>query len=556
MGRHRRSTALLVVLAAIFTVGLTFASVELPRVVDAALQDAVTTPGFDSQADAVARLKTELFIDHFHLRVIGYVAFALLVGLIAAGFASRRSGLAAAGGAALMLPVFAQFAGVMFFLAGLGLLNVVWLPVLDVSFELSRLGLVSRAPFDLLMRTARLVGIDAYWPLVVVFIAGGLLLFFLGTLAWLEGRATGGGVATSRVYRLSRHPQYLGWILWSYGVYMLLDLGRYPKRTWGISASLPWLLSTMVIVGVAMLEELQMERRYPEAYGRYRRTAPFLVPLPRVVEKLLALPTRLLFGRERPSRRREAAAVVVLYTAVLLVASFLLHGGGLAALTPERLRSERAERIARELREEPHPRRRGVLADRLAQCGPPAIGHVIQLLHDDDPGLRAEAAARLGRLAGPGGGAELAAALSDPDGNVRGHALRSLGEIGAGPYEAEIAALLDDPVAHVRTTAMQVLARIGSRTALPAAVEQLEHGEQWQRASAADALGTLGIDDAIAALVARLGDDSVHVRRATVIALLRVGSPAARAALETAADDGDWEVRLYAAEAVARLERQ
>ena len=28
-----------------------------------------------------------------------------------------------------MLPVFAQFAGVMFFLAGLGLLNVVWLPV-------------------------------------------------------------------------------------------------------------------------------------------------------------------------------------------------------------------------------------------------------------------------------------------------------------------------------------------------------------------------------------------------------------------------------------------
>jgi hypothetical protein len=32
-----------------------------------------------------------------------------------------------------MLPAFAQFAGVMFFLAGLGVLNAIWLPILDIT---------------------------------------------------------------------------------------------------------------------------------------------------------------------------------------------------------------------------------------------------------------------------------------------------------------------------------------------------------------------------------------------------------------------------------------
>lgn len=72
----------------------------------------------------MSRFKTELFIAHFHLRLIGYTCLALLVLAIVVGFATRRAGLAAVGAVGFMLPVFAQFAGVMFFLAGLGLLNV------------------------------------------------------------------------------------------------------------------------------------------------------------------------------------------------------------------------------------------------------------------------------------------------------------------------------------------------------------------------------------------------------------------------------------------------
>ncbi|MHC4236285.1 MAG: methyltransferase family protein, partial [Planctomycetota bacterium] len=307
---RRLHTAFLVLLAAVFTIGLTFATVELPYLIDEVLQNNITTPGLDSHADEMSRLKTELFISHFHLRLIGYACFALLVLAIIVGFATRKTGLAAIGAVGFMLPVFAQFAGVMFFLAGLGLLNVVWLPVLDISFELQRLGLIIRAPYDLLMWLFRQVGISGYWPIVYFFLGSGLLLFFFGTFAWLSARARKQDVADFWVYRISRHPQYLGWILWSYGVYLLLLRGVYPKRSWGIDASLPWLVSTLVIIGVAMLEELNMRKRFGDAYETYRRSAPFLFPLPGFVEKVFALPTRLLFKKSQPDRRREVAVVI------------------------------------------------------------------------------------------------------------------------------------------------------------------------------------------------------------------------------------------------------
>lgn len=148
------------------------------------------------------------------------------------------------GALALMLPVFAQFAAVMFFLAGLGLLNLLWLPVLDISFRVQELGAVIRAPYQFWRWLFGLVGANGYWPAVYLCIGGGLLIFFLGTLAWLRSRARKEEVAIGWVYRLSRHPQYLGWILWSYGAFLLLLQARYPKRSWGIAADLSWLLAT------------------------------------------------------------------------------------------------------------------------------------------------------------------------------------------------------------------------------------------------------------------------------------------------------------------------
>ena len=66
----------------------------------------------------------------------------------------------------------------------------------------------------------------------------------------------------------------------------------------------------MVIIGVALVEKLNMRRRYREAYEAYRRSAPFVLPLPHGLARGLGWPSRVLLGKERPERVREVVAVM------------------------------------------------------------------------------------------------------------------------------------------------------------------------------------------------------------------------------------------------------
>ena len=557
MNGKTSQTVFLVLLALVFTVGLSFASVELPYLVDEAIIESVPTPGFDSYAGEVSSLKTEFFISHYHLRVMGYLCFGAILLLIGMGFATRRSGLAALGALAFMLPVFAQFAGVMFFLAGLGLLNVLWLPVLDVSFALSGLGGVIRAPYDALRWVLGLIGIDGYWPLVYFFIGSGLLVFFLGTLAWLQARARKEGVAKSWVYRISRHPQYLGWIVWSYGLYLLLLQARYPRRSWGISASLPWLLSTMVIIGVAMMEELNMRKQHGEEYETYRRSAPFLFPLPSVVERVFALPFRILFRKDRPDRRREVAVVLVLYTALLIVASSLFYGNGWSRLAST-FRSDEAQReylagIVSEIRQEENWRRQSALTQSLGPHGELGVEALLALLGDEDPDLREYAATTLRDFPSERALDALAVAARDPTENVRWHASEALGTLGIPGAVDPLLTLLQDSVSHIRITALRSLAALGVEEAIPAAIELTRSESFRERADGVNVLGALGSTEGLPFLAECVSDEEQWVREEAVIALFRVGLAEVVPVLERALEDEDRHIRMYAEEAIKRL---
>lgn len=543
-------------LALIFTVGLTFASVELPSILDRYLMDTVATPGFDSHANETSEFMTELFISRFHLRLIGYICFALTLALIAAGFLLRRSGLAAVGAAAFMLPVFAQFAGVMFFLAGLGILNLLWLPVLDISFDIQRLGLVIRAPFDLIVWAFRQVGVSAYWPLVYASIGGGLLIFLLGTFAWLRARAGNKNVAESWVYRFSRHPQYLGWILWTYGMFLLLMQGRYPKRSWGIDASLSWLVAALVIIGVAMIEELTMRDRVGESYEAYRRKTPFLFPLPGFLSRPFTLPSRMLFKKELPERRHEVVIVLLVFAALLLGASAFFYGPGLdatlALIRPDAARADMQELVVR-IKETQNPRERYFLATKLAGYGDASLEYFLPMLKNEDTGVRVAAAEQMKTVATKEAVPALIDALGDSVADVKGFALTALGILKPPDAAGPIKNLVHDPVRWIRTTALQSLASMGNVEAAQYAVEGLDHPDDWYRIDCINVLGALSDPGTAHAIESQLRDDNVRVRRAAVVALARIGSPQSRAALEQATLDDDWEVRMYAEAALERF---
>ena len=312
------SGMLLLLLAVIFSIGLAFASVELPGLLNEALYGKVPALAGDSHADEGTVMRTELFLSHYHLRLIGYICFGLMVALIAVGFITGKKGFASAGALLVFLPVFAQFATVMFFLAGLGVLNVIWMPALDISFSSGRLGDIVYLPYNLLRSLFFKIGVDIHYPLVYLLIGTGLLLFILGTFTWFISSQRKKDMADFWLYRISRHPQYLGWIIWSYGMLLALMRVQYPKRAWGIAASFPWLLSAMVIIGVALLEERKMKKKLGEQYEEYSRKTPFLFPLPKFIAGFFSIPSRLLFKKKLPEKKGEIVVILCVFTILLV----------------------------------------------------------------------------------------------------------------------------------------------------------------------------------------------------------------------------------------------
>ena len=180
--------------------------------------------------------------------------------------------------------------------------------------------------------------------------------------------------------------------MWSYGMFLLLMQQRYPKRSWGIDASLPWLLSTVIIIGVAMVEELNMRRRFGESYDLFRRSRPFLFPLPRFIRKLFAFPLRLFYRKDLPERKREVVVVLSLYTALLIGASALFYTNVWMDVkgwvTSTEHRAEKMTELATRIVEYPGWRGKSYYAGKLAAYGDEAVDHFIALLDNDQEEVR------------------------------------------------------------------------------------------------------------------------------------------------------------------------
>jgi len=279
------------------------------------------------------------------LRPLGYLCFLLFLLLIPLGFLLGRFRVSALGSLGLYLPAFGHFASTMFFLAGLGVLRVVWLPLMELfssswghrpygvgllldaadvvylPYILLRMLLCLPSALGGLLPPLRLLDLSAFYALILL----GSALLFLGSQAWLYGSFLSLELIDFGAYRYSRHPQYLGLLLWSYGlliydrfVFIPVKGGYFP------APSLLWLLTALTLVASALKEESDMRARLGERYVEYQRATPFLMPLPRWLSEGFTAPSTLLIGRAQPEALHEIALVLGAYAALLIAASLLL----------------------------------------------------------------------------------------------------------------------------------------------------------------------------------------------------------------------------------------
>ena len=308
---------ILTVLAIMFTLGLSFATVELPRAISYVLSAYFPDIALDFK-----------LIEEFmtYARPIGYACLVAVIALIVVGLKTGRRTLSSLGSIAFFLPTFGYFALSMFFLTGVGILRVLWLPFWDLSTSLLKFGDIIYLPYMILVYPFSLIQLDVRVPLAYLAIGSGLLIFLLGTIAWFYGKSERREIIDFWIYKYSRHPQYIGFLIWSYGVMLLAALSPSPFGGYNPGPSLPWLISALIVICIALSEEIQMTKKYGEEYLKYQRGAPFMLPLPSFISSLVTAPNRVLFNSNLPKRGKQIIYTFAVYSAILILLSlpFLL----------------------------------------------------------------------------------------------------------------------------------------------------------------------------------------------------------------------------------------
>lgn len=544
-------------LAIIFSIALMFTFIELPRLIDSLLQQKVGFPGFDQGADEFNAYKSDLFINALYLKWIGYGSLAIIVGFIIIGFVTKKSGWAYAGAFALFLPVFGQFALSMFFLAGLGILRAVWLPFMDISFNVLQLGNIIFLPYDILMWLTGMFSWNAHNFLAYFFMSAGAFLFVWGVLVWLQTRFGGKGVASNAIYKLSRHPQYLGWIIWSYGMVLFSFNINNMKMSWSVSSSLPWLLATMIIVGICFIEEIKMKEENGEEYEKYRAKTSFLFPVPKWIKTIINAPMKLLIRKDNPSTKSEVAGVISFYTVILVLLSLFWVDFGTEKQQQDLMSSKNPQHqidsLITEIRNTPR-RYLHTHFNSLKSMGDVSVKPLINLLYDRDPVIREFSANALGDLKADNATVHLIKLVKDSNFRARNSAIYALGKMKSEKALEPLIDVLNKPAGPgQRNFIYDALGRIGSEKAIDILIKGTEDSVWFVRNSAIKALCELNIERASSFVERSLKDNDTRVRRSSVYLILKYKIKNLKEAVKTLSKDEDFETRFYSKIIMERL---
>jgi protein-S-isoprenylcysteine O-methyltransferase Ste14 len=308
----------------LFSLALVYVSLEVIRIVNSWMLGFVPDCVLLSDFPRCQELESGL-------RIFGYAGLAAIVVVVGVGFLLNKTKLSLLGSLALYLPTIGYFAFTMFFLAGVGVLRLLWLPFID-SEIFFRLGLITYVPVwvinSVITWIARLVmpelSGDFSVPVSFAFMVVGLAIFFLGVMTWVSDKLGHRALSTRGVYRLSRHPQYLGFIIWSYGLLSLASVVE-GGRGWSPPApGLPWLVAVSIVLGVALIEEIELRRRLGVEYLRYAEQTPFIMLVPKVLSNVITYPVRILIGKEMPESRAEVAVVMFFYLLIAVITSYIV----------------------------------------------------------------------------------------------------------------------------------------------------------------------------------------------------------------------------------------
>ena len=245
---------------------------------------------------------------------------------------------------------------------------------------------------------------------------------------------------------------------------------------------------------------------------------------------------------------------------------------------------DKTEDLVKELIHEEDWKRMNATAE-LLKRGPEAVRHLLVVLADENPRVRAEAALMLGRIKDRTAGVPIVKLLTDPEPIVRAAAAEALQHVADDAALAALVRLLEEP--EPRDTAAAVLGRLKDPGALEPLVAMLKSQDPTARRMAAEALEQLADPRSADAWIETMGDPDLRIiasrslkhigelreriegilnglrdledtvaleeaRVGVVMNLMALGRPAV-SDLREALEDGHWMVREVAAQALGLI---
>ena len=551
--RIEKSKLLLILLTVIFTIGLIFASIELPRI----LSELIKTPDYDQTASVINMGKSELFIKHYNLRLWGYVSLAIILILIGLSFFTKRDRLAVIGAFAMFLPVFGHFALAMFFLAGLGVLRFIWIPFTDLIPFAMQLGEIVYLPYNLIIKTGHLF--NQNWHLIVsfLFITLGIILFILGVFAWFSTKFNKKNVVDIWIYKISRHPQYLGWILWSYGMFIFPIENQ--KRGWEYPDSLPWMLATIIIIAVSLFEEIKVQNQFGDDYKKFKEKTAFMFPMPKWLKNFLKHPLKMFFRKEQFTKKREVAVVSLYYLIFFMFVSYIYLAFNNPSVPFKLLNEKRKKEVSHyitQLQNGNTRRVKDLAALDLVKYKDIAVNPLISIMNDTSYYTRNYSIRALGEIGNKKAAEPILDILNDTCVDVGLEATKAFGKLNYTESSDVLLKLLQSEKINYKDEIVIVLAGFKEKNVVNYVLNEIEFASKYPRITYIEALSNFNDTEIIEVLIKQLNISDKLVKEAAIVALAEIKNTQAIESLNKLLHDKDWEVRIYAEEAIKEIKKR
>ena len=257
------------------------------------------------------------------LQIIGIISFIFLLLISIIGIVRKNNIPQLFTGVVFFFPYATYFVSTMSFLYGLGILFILWFPLWGISDYFLSLGDIIYLPLIVVLPLQDTCFSTFYYEAILSIIFIGLFFLVYGSLTYLSSLIYKNKLVTSGLYRFSRHPQYLGWIILTYGIFIFSISTPVAKENNIEYSTLPFVISTFLILSAAWIEEKKLLEKYNDEYRDYMTKSYFLFPFPRKLSRMLPSPHSTWI----PIKKYGLKVLFVcgLYIGVIIILSIIMH---------------------------------------------------------------------------------------------------------------------------------------------------------------------------------------------------------------------------------------